>query len=83
MGTLGALLIGKPPWLAAPGWAGRADRGRGALATRSLSKQPEQTLGGGGWIPAEALTQGERWHISAGPGKRVAPSVPGAQPATP
>lgn len=41
MGTLGAkaLLISKSPWLAA-GWAGiEESRGRGALATSSLSKQ--------------------------------------------
>lgn len=30
MGTLGALLIGKPPWLAARGCAGREDQGEGS-----------------------------------------------------
>jgi hypothetical protein len=45
MGTLGAetLLIGKPPWSAAPGWGWRreGEGGRGALATGSLLEQPE------------------------------------------
>lgn len=46
MGTLGAeaLLIGKSPWLAAPGWGWHRGLGGGgvALATSSLSQQPEQ-----------------------------------------